>query len=111
MSSKFPKDARPGAISRANQVANMSLEQAKQALLQSKKELDESLGQNFLDAFQPERGDLLYGLRDTRTEYLKVWQARLQKNDLNRLVAFLTLSSSGGKPNWNIIDNFNDYFF
>lgn len=65
----------------------------------------------FVDAFQPERGDLLYGLRDTRTEYLKRWEAKTQADDLQRLVEFLTMTASGGKANWNIIDNFNDYFF
>ena len=30
---------------------------------------------------------------------------------MDRLVRFLTTTDSGGKANWNIIDNFNDHFF
>ena len=70
---------------------------------------------SFITDFVPERGDLLYGLRDTRTEYVAAWQATLNdvndKTKMDRLVAFLTPAPSGGKANWNIIDNFNDHFF
>lgn len=65
---------------------------------------------DFVDVFEPEKGELLYGLRDTRTAYLTAWEGKARNDDMNRLVEFLTLEN-GQKPNWNIIDNFNDFFF
>lgn len=52
----------------------------------------------------------MYGLRDARTVYVNKWQAHISQ-DINRVTRFLTLTADGQKPNWNIIDNFNDYFF
>ncbi len=66
--------------------------------------------QTFIQNFVPERGDLVYGIRDTRTAYFTHWQMHMRTADINRLVDFLTMSGNY-KPNWNIIDNFNDYFF
>ncbi|MGE3181284.1 MAG: hypothetical protein AB7N71_06615, partial [Phycisphaerae bacterium] len=64
----------------------------------------------FVANFEPERGELLYGLRDTRTQYLEEWARQTKTTDLQRVVDFLTPIGKG-KANWNIIDNFNDYFF
>lgn len=65
----------------------------------------------FVENFEPEKGELIYGLRDTRTAYIKAWEDDVRDDDLQRVVDFLTMTSEGGKPNWNIIDNFNDFFF
>jgi len=64
----------------------------------------------FVNEFRPERGDLMYGLRDTRTVYLNQWQAHIGLNS-DRVMKFLKLTTDRQKPNWNIIDNYNDYFF
>ncbi len=66
--------------------------------------------QAFLVNFSPENGDLMYGLRDSRTEYLNAWEQYIM-GDMDRLVRFKTLVQGNQKPNWNIIDNYNDYFF
>src|ERR1700683_3690534 len=65
---------------------------------------------DFLVNFSPENGDLMYGLRDSRTEYLSAWETHIM-GDMNRVLRFKTLIQGNQKPNWNIIDNYNDYFF
>ncbi len=65
---------------------------------------------DFVADFNPERGDLMYGIRDARTVYVSKWQEHISQN-MERVVNFLKVVADGGKPNWNIIDNYNDYFF